>query len=121
VRTVEHAKEPECWAPENCSRSSAWGRHLAEASEISASLDGTSAKFHLLNPPVFEQLNDQQGRESFKITEGPNGAAAGLYGDATVVIDRAFEILWQALASLAIRTCPDLPMGGSNLPTSSAN
>ena len=121
VRTVEHAKEPECWAPENCSRSSAWGRHLAVASEISASLDGTSAKFHLLNPPVFEQLNDQQGRESFKITEGPNGAAAGLYGDATVVIDRAFEILWQALASLAIRACPDLSMGGSDLPTSSVN
>ena len=121
VRTVDRAEEPECWSAENRSRSSAWGRHLAEASEISANLDGTSVKFHLLNPPVFEQLNDQQGRESFKITEGPNGAAAGLYGDATVVIDRAFEILWQALASLAIRTCPDLPMGGSNLPTSSAN
>jgi len=121
VRTVNRAEEPESWAPENRSRVSAWGQHLAEASEVSASLDGTSVKFHLLNPPVFEQLNDQNGRESFKITEGPNGAATGLYGDATVVIDRAFEILWQALASLAIRTCPDLPMGGSNTHSSSAN
>ena len=121
VRTVDRAEEPECWSAENRSRSSAWGRHLAEASEISAKLDGTSVKFHLLNPPVFEQLNDQQGRESFKITEGPNGAAAGLYGDATVVIDRASEILWQALASLAIRTCADFPMGGSKSLSSNVN
>ena len=112
VRTVSRQDEPECWEPGNRGWGSAWSRRLLEMAQVSAHVDGSMCNFHFLKPATFDLLNDQQGREWHRIAQGPEGESEP-HGDATLPIDRAFEVFWNALAHLEVSAYPSDTKGDS--------
>jgi len=101
VRNICRVAEPECWEAGNDSRGSAWSRRLLQAAQANIRVGSSVCLFRFLKAPSVELFNERQGREIYRICEGPSVADQPV--DALLLPDqRAFRFFWRALSHLEI-------------------
>lgn len=76
-----------------------WRRRLLEAAQVSVRVERASCCFHFVNAPTVEPVDEQRVLECYRIAQGPEGEPETADALASVV-NRAFRLLWQALAPL---------------------
>lgn len=104
ARTVTPTDAPECWHPETGYRGSIWGRKFSEASMADINVAGGHCLFHMIDPPVFGEMDASHGREYFRICK----ARPVMHGSGPLdaISGPAFAELWRVLDELPVVGLP---------------
>ena len=110
VRTINRKTEPECWKENSGPCGSDWSHRLLQAAQVTLRDRDSFCCFRLVKSPTVELLSDQQGREIYRVCEGPAVAIRPV--DAPLLPDqRASRFLWKALKHLGVKDVTKTTIG----------